>query len=57
MMDLRNRKKNDLAQPSVSHHIKALIEAGLTIPEQTGHQYTYLLNRNLYENFLRRLQP
>jgi ArsR family transcriptional regulator len=49
-------KNLELAQPSVSHHIKTLIEAGLIEPEKNGRQYTYLLNRNLYENFLKRLK-
>jgi ArsR family transcriptional regulator len=56
MMDLKHLEKIDLAQPSVCHHIKTLIEAGLIEPEKNGRQYTYLLNRNLYENFLRRLK-
>ncbi|MEO5892637.1 MAG: metalloregulator ArsR/SmtB family transcription factor [Ferruginibacter sp.] len=41
----------ELAQPSVSHHIKTLIEAGLVAPEKEGRSYTYLLNKNLLRAF------
>ena len=41
----------ELAQPSVSHHIKTLIEAGLIAPEKEGRSYTYLLNRELLKAF------
>jgi ArsR family transcriptional regulator len=34
----------DLAQPSVSHHIKILIEAGLISAEKDGRHYTYTMN-------------
>lgn len=46
----------DLAQPSVSHHIKTLIEAGLIEPEKNGRNYTYILNKPLLENFLKKLK-
>jgi ArsR family transcriptional regulator, arsenate/arsenite/antimonite-responsive transcriptional repressor len=46
----------ELAQPSVSHHIKTLIEAGLIEPEKNGRQYTYILNKPLFESFLKRLK-
>jgi ArsR family transcriptional regulator len=46
----------DLAQPSVSHHIKTLIEAGLIEPEKNGRNYTYILNKTLLESFLKRLK-
>ena len=45
----------ELAQPSVSHHIKTLIDAGLLEPEKNGRNYTYTLNRALLENFEKKL--
>lgn len=40
-----------LAQPSVSHHIKTLIEAGLINPEKDGRNHSYTLNSNLLKNY------
>jgi ArsR family transcriptional regulator len=45
----------ELAQPSVSHHIKTLIEAGLIEPEKEGRSYTYLLNKELLRSFITEL--
>lgn len=42
-----------LAQPSVSHHVKTLIEAGLIEPEKEGRSYSYQLNRDLLNEYLR----
>jgi len=44
-----------LAQPSVSHHIKSLTEAGLIIPEKDGRHYSYLLNKELIKEFIGQL--
>ena len=41
-----------LAQPSVSHHIKTLIEAELILPEKVGRNYSYILNKPLLTNYL-----
>ena len=41
----------NLAQPSVSHHIKTLIEAGLIIPEKDGRNHSYNLNRDLLKTY------
>ncbi len=41
-----------LAQPSVSHHVKTLIEAGLIEPEKDGRHYSYQLNRELLTGYL-----
>lgn len=46
----------ELAQPSVSHHIKTLIEAGLIEPEKTGRNYSYVLNKPLLEKYLNKLR-
>jgi ArsR family transcriptional regulator len=42
----------DLAQPSVSHHVKTLTEAGLIEAEKEGRHHTYLLNRQLLNEFI-----
>ena len=34
-----------LAQPSVSHHVKTLIEAGLIEAEKDGRNHSYTLNQ------------
>jgi ArsR family transcriptional regulator len=41
-----------LAQPSVSHHVKTLIEAGLIEPEKDGRNYSYQLNKALLNEYL-----
>lgn len=46
----------ELAQPSVSHHIKTLIESGLIEPEKCGRNYSYILNKALLEKYLNRLK-
>jgi ArsR family transcriptional regulator, arsenate/arsenite/antimonite-responsive transcriptional repressor len=49
----------DLAQPSISHHVKILIEAGLIEPEKEGRNHKYTLNKELidgYKKFLNELK-
>jgi ArsR family transcriptional regulator len=41
-----------LAQPSVSHHIKTLIEADMIVPEKEGRNHSYILNKTLLKNYL-----
>lgn len=41
-----------LAQPSVSHHIKTLIEAELIEPEKDGRHHSYQLNKPLFEKYI-----
>jgi ArsR family transcriptional regulator len=43
----------DLAQPSVSHHIKILIEAGLIAPEKDGRHYSYTLNAAILNEYVK----
>ena len=45
----------ELAQPSVSHHIKALTEAGLIEPEKEGRNYRYVLNKNLLKEYVKEI--
>jgi len=42
-----------LAQPSVSHHIKQLIDAGLLISEKEGRNIKYTLDKEVFENYLK----
>lgn len=49
-------QKLDLAQPSVSHHIKTLVEAGLLEPEKSGRNYTYILNKELVDKYIKKLK-
>jgi ArsR family transcriptional regulator len=49
----------DLAQPSISHHVKILIESGLIEPEKEGRNHKYTLNQqilNEYTQFLEGLK-
>ena len=45
------QEESDLAQPSVSHHIKVLIEAGLIEPEKEGRNHKYNLNEKLLKEY------
>jgi ArsR family transcriptional regulator, arsenate/arsenite/antimonite-responsive transcriptional repressor len=46
----------DLAQPSVSHHVKILVEAGLIEPEKEGRNFKYTLNVNVLDDYLKFLE-
>src|SRR5688572_10520548 len=41
----------DLTQPSISHHIKILIEAELIEPEKDGRMHKYTLNDHLIKEY------
>jgi ArsR family transcriptional regulator len=41
----------DLTQPSISHHVKILVEAGLIEPEKEGRNFKYTLNISALETF------
>lgn len=45
----------DLAQPSVSHHIKILIEAGLIEALKEGRHYKYMLKQDVIKEYLQAL--
>ena len=45
-----------LAQPSVSHHVKTLIESGLIEPEKEGRNYSYQLNKKLFQEYISWIQ-
>jgi ArsR family transcriptional regulator, arsenate/arsenite/antimonite-responsive transcriptional repressor len=53
-MDIGNILK--LAQPSISHHIKKLIEAGLIQPQKEGRFYLYTLNLPLWQDYNQAMQ-
>ncbi len=46
----------DLTQPSVSHHVKILVEAGLIEAEKEGRNFKYTLNVNVLDTFLKFLE-
>ena len=41
----------DLTQPSISHHIKILLEAGLIEQEKEGRNHKYNLNEQLVKEY------
>ena len=41
----------ELTQPSISHHIKILMEAGLIEQEKEGRNHKYNLNEKLLEEY------
>jgi ArsR family transcriptional regulator len=45
-----------LAQPSISHHMKILVEAGLIEAEKEGRHFKYTLNATVLEGYLKFLQ-
>lgn len=46
----------DLAQPSISHHMKILTEAGLIDAEKEGRSFKYSLNVSVLDDYLKFLQ-
>ena len=46
----------DLAQPSISHHVKILSEAGLIEAEKEGRHFKYTLNVSVLDNYMKFLQ-
>lgn len=46
----------DLAQPSVSHHMKILTESGLVEAQKEGRHFKYTLNDTVLETYLKFLQ-
>jgi ArsR family transcriptional regulator len=45
----------NLAQPSVSHHIKTLIDAGLITTEKDGRFHSYQINKQNFKAYLKKL--
>lgn len=46
----------NLAQPSISHHIKKLLEAELIDSHKEGRFYSYSLNKEVFNNYLNTLK-
>jgi ArsR family transcriptional regulator, arsenate/arsenite/antimonite-responsive transcriptional repressor len=46
----------DLTQPSISHHVKILTEAGLIEPEKEGRNFKYTLNVSVLNDYLKFLE-
>jgi ArsR family transcriptional regulator len=46
----------DLAQPSISHHVKILVESGLVEGEKEGRNYTYTINSTVLGEYLDELK-
>ena len=42
----------DLAQPSISHHVRILIEAGLIEPEKEGRNHKYSMNESVISEYM-----
>jgi ArsR family transcriptional regulator, arsenate/arsenite/antimonite-responsive transcriptional repressor len=42
----------DLAQPSISHHVKILVEAGLIEPEKEGRNHKYTINNDMLGQYM-----
>ena len=45
------QEESELAQPSVSHHLKVLIEAGLIEPEKEVRNHKYILNEKVLKEY------
>jgi ArsR family transcriptional regulator len=45
------QEESNLAQPSISHHIKVLLEAGLIEAEKEGRNHKYNLNEKLLKEY------
>lgn len=42
----------NLAQPSVSHHIKQLTDAGLLIPHKEGRNISYTIDNKVFSDYI-----
>jgi ArsR family transcriptional regulator len=46
----------DLTQPSISHHLKQLVDADLLLPEKEGRNLKYVLNEVVLDAYIASLQ-
>ncbi|UAB82573.1 helix-turn-helix transcriptional regulator [Marixanthomonas sp. SCSIO 43207] len=44
-----------LAQPSISHHIKKLVEADLILQHKVGRNYNYTINQKVWDRYQKTL--
>ncbi|NHA08108.1 helix-turn-helix transcriptional regulator [Mucilaginibacter sp. HC2] len=42
----------DLTQPSVSHHLKQLVDAELLLPQKEGRNLKYVLNQQILDDYI-----
>jgi len=42
----------DLAQPSISHHLKQLVDADLLLPIKEGRNLKYTLNQEVLDDYI-----
>jgi ArsR family transcriptional regulator len=42
----------DLTQPSVSHHLKQLVDVDLLLPEKEGRNLKYILNEHVLDEYI-----
>lgn len=42
----------DLTQPSISHHLKQLVDADLLLPEKEGRNLKYVLNEKILDEYI-----
>lgn len=42
----------DLTQPSVSHHLKQLVDADLLLPQKEGRNLKYILNQQVLDEYI-----
>ncbi|UOE46297.1 helix-turn-helix domain-containing protein [Mucilaginibacter sp. SMC90] len=42
----------DLTQPSVSHHLKQLVDADLLLPQKEGRNLKYVLNQDVLDEYI-----
>jgi ArsR family transcriptional regulator len=42
----------DLTQPSVSHHLKQLVDADLLLPQKEGRNIKYVLNQQVLNEYI-----
>jgi ArsR family transcriptional regulator len=45
----------DLTQPSVSHHLKQLVDADLLLPTKEGRNIKYVLNQQVLNDYIESL--
>lgn len=45
----------DLTQPSISHHLKQLVDVDLLIPEKEGRNIKYVLNEKVLNEYIESL--
>ena len=46
----------DLAQPSISHHVKILVESGLIQGEKEGRNYSYTIDPGVLNEYIEALR-